>query len=294
MLLTVNGTTLFARESRFGPSLAAVGPVTGVLVRPDDDTGCQALPRAAVRALVPPAQPWVAVVRSGNCSFAAKVRAMQSSGAAAVVVGAPGVDGRFLVAMTAGADEDVSAIAIPSVYVGNQYSVLVSTNNDLINATLAPASYGATSYSSLGIILFILSPLIIPFIFLLLERLGIYIIVDRHPKRVATLATKTWSETDSIELKDHSQCSICLDEYALGERIRILPCGHWFHGPCIDRWLSKQTPSCPLCKGSIFSENQSLSFQHKIAHDEIETVGFSDSEEEWIDSDSDGIVPIFY
>ena len=33
------------------------------------------------------------------------------------------------------------------------------------------------------------------------------------------------------------QCNICIDEYADGDRLRILQCMHNFHAKCIDRWL---------------------------------------------------------
>merc|ERR1719217_614956 len=45
-----------------------------------------------------------------------------------------------------------------------------------------------------------------------------------------------------------ASCSICLDDYAPGERVRVLPCGHTFHGGCIFPWLTERSPTCPLCK----------------------------------------------
>ncbi|KAL7543354.1 hypothetical protein ACHAXR_013107 [Thalassiosira sp. AJA248-18] len=47
---------------------------------------------------------------------------------------------------------------------------------------------------------------------------------------------------------DHNSCSICLDEYELGEQIRVLPCQHTFHSNCIFPWLTERSPTCPLCK----------------------------------------------
>ncbi|KAI9208230.1 uncharacterized protein BJ171DRAFT_490713 [Polychytrium aggregatum] len=32
-------------------------------------------------------------------------------------------------------------------------------------------------------------------------------------------------------------CSICLDDYDQGEKLRVLACGHRFHRQCIDEWL---------------------------------------------------------
>lgn len=50
-------------------------------------------------------------------------------------------------------------------------------------------------------------------------------------------------------------CSICLSEFADGERIRVLPvCGHRFHVACIDRWLVSHC-SCPTCRRRLSSES---------------------------------------
>jgi len=47
-----------------------------------------------------------------------------------------------------------------------------------------------------------------------------------------------------------SGCAICLSEFELGCSLRRLPCGHKFHQPCIDTWLSKRKV-CPLCLQDI-------------------------------------------
>ncbi|EJK69426.1 hypothetical protein THAOC_09321, partial [Thalassiosira oceanica] len=55
----------------------------------------------------------------------------------------------------------------------------------------------------------------------------------------------TWARLHS------TSCSICLDDYAPGEQVRVLPCGHTFHGSCIFPWLTERSPTCPLCKGEF-------------------------------------------
>lgn len=44
-----------------------------------------------------------------------------------------------------------------------------------------------------------------------------------------------------------SQCSVCLSCFHLGEGLRVLPCGHYFHQKCVDEWLLKRCV-CPLCR----------------------------------------------
>jgi E3 ubiquitin-protein ligase RNF115/126 len=34
-------------------------------------------------------------------------------------------------------------------------------------------------------------------------------------------------------------CSICKDEYKIGDVVKMLPCNHYFHVGCIDPWLER-------------------------------------------------------
>lgn len=44
------------------------------------------------------------------------------------------------------------------------------------------------------------------------------------------------------------ECVICLENFKLGERCRLLPnCNHSFHVQCIDSWLLNK-PICPICR----------------------------------------------
>nr|AFK36209.1 unknown [Lotus japonicus] len=58
--------------------------------------------------------------------------------------------------------------------------------------------------------------------------------------------TITGNNGDASGQRD--SCSVCLQDFQLGETVRSLPyCHHMFHLPCIDEWLSKHV-SCPLCR----------------------------------------------
>ncbi|KAL4458236.1 hypothetical protein ABPG75_013101 [Micractinium tetrahymenae] len=43
-------------------------------------------------------------------------------------------------------------------------------------------------------------------------------------------------------------CAICLEDARPGDRFRVLLCRHAFHCACIDRWLTTERNSCPICQ----------------------------------------------
>jgi len=42
-------------------------------------------------------------------------------------------------------------------------------------------------------------------------------------------------------------CSVCMCEFELDERCKVLPCGHQFHKECISKWLGGCNTKCPNC-----------------------------------------------
>ena len=51
---------------------------------------------------------------------------------------------------------------------------------------------------------------------------------------------------DIINKAETKECSICLEEYYIYNKISYLPCFHFFHTTCIKNWL-KNSKKCPLC-----------------------------------------------
>lgn len=49
---------------------------------------------------------------------------------------------------------------------------------------------------------------------------------------------------------EDAACCICLAKYVNNDELRELPCSHFFHKDCVDKWL-KINNSCPLCKAEV-------------------------------------------
>ncbi|XP_067098426.1 forkhead box protein N3-like [Osmerus mordax] len=50
------------------------------------------------------------------------------------------------------------------------------------------------------------------------------------------------------------ECSVCKEDYSVGENVRQLPCNHLFHNDCIVPWL-EQHDTCPVCRKSLSGQN---------------------------------------
>ncbi|KAJ1762031.1 hypothetical protein LPJ58_000833 [Coemansia sp. RSA 1591] len=67
-------------------------------------------------------------------------------------------------------------------------------------------------------------------------------ISSRRPLRKESI------EMSKLNSQIHEEnCAVCLDDFAVGDNVRMLPCQHYFHVLCIDPWLMKSSAVCPLC-----------------------------------------------
>ncbi|XP_061105186.1 E3 ubiquitin-protein ligase RNF6-like [Conger conger] len=73
-------------------------------------------------------------------------------------------------------------------------------------------------------------------------------------EQIDNLSTRTYGQA-SLEGELGRACSVCINEYAQGNKLRRLPCTHEFHIHCIDRWLSENN-TCPICRQPILSPHQ--------------------------------------
>nr|GMC65262.1 E3 ubiquitin-protein ligase At1g63170-like [Ipomoea batatas] len=66
------------------------------------------------------------------------------------------------------------------------------------------------------------------------------------------------TEKERVISGEDAVCCICLSKYEDNDELRELPCSHFFHAQCVDKWL-KINASCPLCKFEIEVENENSS-----------------------------------
>lgn len=79
--------------------------------------------------------------------------------------------------------------------------------------------------------------------------------IERLPTRTYVKARSSSSANNSDQLD--KQCQVCLCDYKVREKIRILPCLHQYHSRCVDRWLSI-SGACPVCRKAVDFDSPKL------------------------------------
>ena len=72
------------------------------------------------------------------------------------------------------------------------------------------------------------------------------------------LPTQPWRNTmNERQLQGDEECCLCMEAFQETDELRVLPCEHFYHKNCIDRWFAArryQSRSCPLCKRNPLQE----------------------------------------
>ncbi|XP_042315898.1 E3 ubiquitin-protein ligase RNF6 [Sceloporus undulatus] len=69
-------------------------------------------------------------------------------------------------------------------------------------------------------------------------------------EQIDSLSTRNYGDVSVEEAETSKTCSVCINEYVIGNKLRQLPCMHEFHFHCIDRWLSENS-TCPICRQPV-------------------------------------------
>ena len=93
-----------------------------------------------------------------------------------------------------------------------------------------------------------------------IERIVNYLLLhDQHkygsPPASKEIVNKLKEETITKVLGSENVCSVCKEEFEVGNVILTLPCKHYFHKECISPWLTAHN-SCPSCRLEIPTDDE--------------------------------------
>ena len=55
---------------------------------------------------------------------------------------------------------------------------------------------------------------------------------------------------------DTAACTVCYEDYAVGDRVSKLPCSHMFCIACVRQWL-RRNGTCPVCRMELDDDTES-------------------------------------
>ncbi|XP_042057521.1 receptor homology region, transmembrane domain- and RING domain-containing protein 2-like [Salvia splendens] len=238
-------------EANFAPSVRESG-ICGTVSIAEPLDACSLLTNEIVSSKNGTRYPFVLIIR-GGCSFEDKIRRAQAAGFEAAIVYDNGTSD--LVAM-AGNPVGININAVFISKVSGETLARYAGTADL-QLWIVP-SYENPSWSMIAL----------SFISLIgvSAVLATCFFVRRHRFRSERLLAPRVREFHGISsrlvkampsliftavLEDNctsQTCAICLEDYSVGEKLRVLPCRHKFHAACVDTWLTSWRTFCPVCK----------------------------------------------
>lgn len=196
--------------------------------------------------------PFVLIVR-GACSFEDKVRKAQAAGFKAAIIH-DNVDGD-LVAMAGSS----AGIKIHAVFVSKASGELLAKYAGVGNMELwIIPSFENSAWSIMAISfisLLAMSAVLATCFFVRRHRIRRERPRASHVREFHGMSSRLVKAMPSLiftaVVEDNctsATCAICLEDYSVGERLRVLPCRHKFHAFCVDAWLTTWRTFCPVCK----------------------------------------------
>uniref|UniRef100_A0A672LB80 E3 ubiquitin-protein ligase RNF133-like n=1 Tax=Sinocyclocheilus grahami TaxID=75366 RepID=A0A672LB80_SINGR len=231
---------------------------SGLLVLPNSD------PLACSRNTTFTAkhQPWIALIKKGNCTYSQKIRAAQRQGASAVVIYNIDGTGNDTNLMAHSDAKDIVAIMVGNI-LGTEMAKLVKNGSDVYVAIVVANPrglwYSSTwAYSLSFTFIGVTTITMFYFAFLFIKRMyRNQQLRKENEKAIAKLEVRTLRTGDlEVESEDVS-CVVCTDSFKHNEKVTVLPCRHLYHKKCIEPWLLEH-PTCPMCKFHILKYKVSL------------------------------------
>ncbi|KAI4873453.1 hypothetical protein NFI96_027303 [Prochilodus magdalenae] len=224
-------------------------------------------------------EPWIALIKRGNCTHSQKINAAQKEGASAVVIYNIDGTGNSTNPMSHADATNTVAIMIGNE-LGRKITNLVGNGTEVYMSLLVGNPYKSwdnplwvyvMSFTFFGITAIILGY----FIFVVFKRLyrnRQLRIKQRELKRVAEraiakLQVRTLRRTDPEVEAEENSCAVCIDSFKRGDIVTTLPCNHVFHKTCIEPWLLEHH-TCPMCKYDILKGEVSSKWKNLIYHND--------------------------
>uniref|UniRef100_A0A1J3FKN0 Receptor homology region, transmembrane domain-and RING domain-containing protein 4 n=1 Tax=Noccaea caerulescens TaxID=107243 RepID=A0A1J3FKN0_NOCCA len=197
--------------------------------------------------------PYVLIIR-GGCSFEAKIRHAQKAGYKAAIV-YDYEDYGFLVSMAGNPSGVVIYGTFVSKATGEALREYVG-RTDLELWFMPSFETSAWSIMAISFISLLAMSAVLATCFFVrrhrVRRRRIRALNGRDFPRMGINSLRSMPTTifNGVceEASTSVSCAICIEDYRIGDKLRILPCHHKFHVGCVDLWLGQRRSFCPVCK----------------------------------------------
>ncbi|VVA92211.1 unnamed protein product [Arabis nemorensis] len=235
-------------EADFSP-LVNASVETGVLYVAEPLDACEDLRNK--RGQSPNSTSRFVLIVRGGCSFEYKVRNAQRSGFKAAIVH-DNMDRNILIAM--GGDPD--GIKIQAVFVTKAAGEALKNYAGLIKTEvmLVPSLEDSvwSSFATIALMLSLATFVVLATCIFVYRRCITHMNATSQFHGMSRRMVKAMPSVAFICAKEDNttslSCAICLEDYSVGDKLRVLPCSHKFHAACVDSWLTSWRTFCPVCK----------------------------------------------
>ncbi|XP_047340350.1 E3 ubiquitin-protein ligase RING1-like [Impatiens glandulifera] len=102
---------------------------------------------------------------------------------------------------------------------------------------------------------------------------------DQNPSPVSKTAVESIPTVkiseEILKLDSVVTCSVCKDQFSIGDEARELPCKHLYHSDCILPWLFENN-SCPLCRFPLPMEKDEVKVMRNEGGGRFENMSFEE------------------
>uniref|UniRef100_A0A1J3GIC2 RING-type E3 ubiquitin transferase n=1 Tax=Noccaea caerulescens TaxID=107243 RepID=A0A1J3GIC2_NOCCA len=81
-------------------------------------------------------------------------------------------------------------------------------------------------------------------------------IYQMKPSSYGSMTKSPCDHKEDADQKEEAKCSICQEEYTIGDEVGRLHCEHTFHVKCVQEWLRMKS-WCPICKATAETSSSS-------------------------------------